>query len=588
MRRAFPGGLLLLLLLAPVYFYRLGGPGLGDPDEGRNAEVAREMLAGGDWVTPHLNDTVYLDKPPAYFWTVAASLRLFGVNETGARLPSALFAMGGAVLVFWFARRHFGTGAGLLAGLALGLSPLYMVFGRLVIFDMMLTLCISVSVMAAFEAMEGDRGRRRAWGAVCFAAMGVGTLVKGPVALALPLLIAVIWVALRRRPGMLLGLCWGQGALIYAAIVLPWLAMVETRNPGFIAYAVLGENLARMTSDRFDTARPVYFYLKVILPGLFPWVVFCAVAAGRRLIRRKRPEAAVSRPALYAALWLGVTLLFFSLVASKRPSYVLPCAVPVAVLSGYLFAAAGPRRHAGPVATPADAEDAGEAEGEARADLAAGAIGVAVTCALLAVGAILAGPVGLLRGMSLGSHDTLLARTGLFALTAAGAALAGVVLLLARRANRPAVLFAVALAPIAAMLPLARAVADHVGGARSSRGVSEFLAERLRPGDKVICYIKYRPGVNFYLRRPIYQVREQGRIFTSNYIKEHVDRFRGRPSFRLVPQEDFRAAILDDGAAEFVLASRRDYDDLDALELPLQRVYEDGGGRVFVKRTGEN
>ena len=103
---------LLLVVCAPIFFFRLGRPGLGDPDEGRNAEAAREMLESGDWVTPHMDGVVYLDKPPAFFWAVALSYSLFGVGELSARAPSALFALATILLVFMFARSRLGeTGA---------------------------------------------------------------------------------------------------------------------------------------------------------------------------------------------------------------------------------------------------------------------------------------------------------------------------------------------------------------------------------------------------------------------------------------------------------------------------------------------
>src|SRR5262245_15683974 len=114
---------LLLLLCAPIFLYNLGRPGLGDPDEGRNAEAAREMLQRGDWVTPRLDGVVYLDKPPAFFWAVALSLRALGVSELSARAPSALFALAGVALVGWFARRRLGSSAGTLPVRALPAPP---------------------------------------------------------------------------------------------------------------------------------------------------------------------------------------------------------------------------------------------------------------------------------------------------------------------------------------------------------------------------------------------------------------------------------------------------------------------------------
>ncbi|MEK7798322.1 MAG: glycosyltransferase family 39 protein, partial [Acidobacteriota bacterium] len=107
--------------------------------------MAREILETGDWVTPHLDGARYLDKPPAFFWVVAAFYRVFGVSEMAARAPSALFALAGIVLVYWYARRRLGERAAWLAALTLALSPLYIVFGRIVIFDMMLTFCMTVS-----------------------------------------------------------------------------------------------------------------------------------------------------------------------------------------------------------------------------------------------------------------------------------------------------------------------------------------------------------------------------------------------------------------------------------------------------------
>jgi hypothetical protein len=214
---------------------------------------------------------------------------------------------------------------------------------------------------------------------------------------------------------------------------------------------------------------------------------------------------------------------------------------------------------------------------------------VAACSAVLGVAAILGGPMGLLHGMSQGRHDAFLARSGLFWMTAAAALLAGGTIAYCARRVRPAAQFAVSLLAILAMLPMARAVAGHVESSRSSRPVSEFLAGRLRPGDKVICFEQYRPGLNFYLRRPIYQVFRQGRIFTSNYIGEHLESLRGRPSLRVIPRGDLRAALLDDVSRAFVLSPRKEYDELERLAgVPLRRIYEDGGGDLFVRAEGED
>jgi 4-amino-4-deoxy-L-arabinose transferase-like glycosyltransferase len=602
--RALVEILMLVLLAAPIVLYRLGRPGLGDPDEGRNAEVAREMLESGDLVTPRLNGARYLDKPPAYFWAVAASFRLLGVGELSARLPSALFALSGIALLAWFARRHLGPRAGWLAGAALALTPLYLVFARTVIFDMMLTVCMAVSGLAAFEAMEGDGRGGRLAGALFFAAAGLGTITKGPVALAAPLLVAAAWAGARRRPALLGRLRFAQGALIFAAIVLPWLWLVSARNPGYLHYALVGENLQRMTSNRFDTARPFYFYWKILLPGLFPWIVFCLAAAARRawaLARgggagEPRPPGGEPGPAgsagtgvpgtpgprrvlLYAGLWLGVLVLFFSLIASKRPSYMLPCSVPVALLVAGLFSAAlGEARPGEP----------GGAREAARRDLQAGSLAVAVVCAAGSVIFAVAGPGGLARGVAGGRFDDLLSRPGLLGPGAAGLGLTALLLVAARRARRPVLAFAAAAMTIVVMVPPARAVTGYIDRARSSRPVSEFLAARLAPEDAIICYDEYRPGLNFYLRRPVYFVSPPGaktpRIFTSNYIRLNLEEFRHDPDFRQIPEERMRGFLGRDGAAAYLLAPRRSFAALQAeAGVPLVKIYEDEAGGVFVR-----
>jgi len=588
---------LLVLACAPLFFFRLGRAGLGDPDEGRNAEVAREILQTGDWVTPHMDGIPYLDKPPAFFWTVALSYRLLGVGELAARAPSALFALAGIALVSWFARRRFGDAAGWLAGATLALTPLYIIFGRIVIFDMMLTFCMTVSVLSAFEAMEsagpaeaggGARGRLAA--ALFFAAAGLGTITKGPVALVVPLLVAITWGLARRQPGRLLRLRFMTGAAIYAAIVAPWLVLVETRNPGYLRYAIIGENLQRMTSNRFETARPFFFYAKVVLPGLFPWIVYAAAAGLRRgrtlLPLPRRPGAASWRGAWsrlaaetdagrlaapFAGCWLGVLLLFFSCVASKRPAYMVPCAVPLALLSGSLWARAFGRRRE-----------------ETPADIATGALWVAAICAAGGLAAILAGPARMALGVSDGQYDVLLSRRFLFGATAAGLGAACALLLATRSMRRPALAFASAVLPILVVVPLSHAASAYLDMARSSRTVSRFLAARLRPDDRVVCYEQYRPGLNFYLRRPIHLVTT-GTPFSSWYIKLHLDEFRRDPSFPMIPGERLRRLLAAPTPAVYVLSPPRMYDLLRAEAGPGLRpdpIYEDLGGGVFAKASG--
>ena len=563
------------LLCAPLFLVGLGSTGLADPDEGRNAEVGREMLATGDYVTPHINGAVYLDKPPVFFWAVAGSLGLFGVNEAAARLPSALAAIAGVALTVWFARRHFGARVAACAAAILALSPLYVVFARLVIFDMLLLVWTTATTLLFYEAMEGEASWR--WSGVAgFALAGIGTITKGPVALVVPLLVAVVWAFVSGEPRRLARLRAGVGLLAYLAVILPWLLVVEHRHPGFLAYAVLGENLARMTANPYDTARPFHFYLRVILPGLFPWIVLLlaqGIASAWDRLRRGGSAGDLGpeeRAARFVGAWLAVLLLFFSAIASKRPSYILPAAIPVAILAARLVVRAS------------------ENIGRDRRRRVAGSVVAALATLALAAAGLAAG-----SGSGSGAMASL-ARAGeamtdagaspkLLTHAAAGLLLAATLHLLVRGTRRPALYIAVAALPFLCLLPVARAAARHVDAARSSRAVSRYLLGHLGADDRIVCFEEYRPGLNFYLARPVGQVTRAGRIFTSNYIAAHLAAMRGDPTFRLMEPAALQAALRDTAARTYVLAPAKEYDALrETAGLPLRPVWEEGGFGLFL------
>ncbi|MEE9291673.1 MAG: glycosyltransferase family 39 protein [Acidobacteriota bacterium] len=606
-RRVLPAGalargLLLLVLSSPVFLYHLGVPPLVDPDEGRNAEVAREMVEAGSFMTPLLNGAPYLDKPPALFWLIALSYGLFGTNEFAARLPSALCALAGILATAWFARRHLGESAGWLAGAVLTLSPLYIVFGRLVIFDTMLTLCVTVSAFAAFEAMENARagaGRAIA-GALFFVAAGIGTMTKGPIGLVAPLLIAVVWAMVRGKPALLKRLGWGWGIPIYLAVALPWVIVMATRHPDFLRYVVFGEILNRLRVDGLDRARPVWFHLTILLPGFFPWILPVLVAGLRRMPRFRsvlKSDHPRARLMLFCAVWIAVLFLLFSAIPSKRAGYLLPCAAPIALLNAALWSrllrngrdreASSPQEASAPTVN-ADAQIDVAAGDAAAGDVAAGSWAVAIGCLILAV-LFTVGVSGWLgSSLTSGRYGALLARSHLFAGTAGALTVVGVMVLLFRRGRRPIVSFVSIGLSVFALFPLAGEVLGFIGEERSSREVSRFLEERLGPDDRVICYEDYWPGLNFYLRREVDQVTPDGRVFTSNYLAASARRLAGDPSFRLMPQKKMRELLAHGDSVVYILTPRRYWDDLQAVAgVPLRLIHEDRFGGVFVKEQND-
>jgi 4-amino-4-deoxy-L-arabinose transferase-like glycosyltransferase len=333
----------LLLVCAVALFVKLGAPALFEPDEGRNAEKAREILLLHDWVTPHENFLVVLDKPIFYYWLVAASYRAFGVSEWSARLPSALAGTGCVVLVFLFARRFFGLWEGLWSGLILVTSAEFYLLSRIVIFDMALTFFITLSLVSFLWALhEESSARRRLLLVLMYSAFGAATLVKGPIGIVLPGMVIVSEMLVSRKFFLLSKLELPLGALIFFAIVAPWYYQVELRNPGYLRYFLWEENFIRYLTPHFNRSQGWYYFFLVLASGFFPWTLCIPEVIKRAWQERKNDTV------LFLLLWTALPFIFFSLSSTKLPHYILPVYPPLALLAGItierkLSAATSPR-----------------------------------------------------------------------------------------------------------------------------------------------------------------------------------------------------------------------------------------------------
>lgn len=325
--RWFPWALLCFVLL--ILFYRLGGPVLFEPDEGRNAEKAREILVLNDWITPHENFHAVLDKPIFFYWLIALSYKLFGVSEWAARLPSALAAFGCIVMVYVFVRRWWGEWEARWSVLALVTSAGYFVFSRLVIFDMTLTAFITLALCAFYHAVH-EPDSTAGWGtcAVLYGALGAATLTKGLVGLVVPGLIVFFYLLLTNSWRSLGKIRLFPGVVLFLLIVMPWYILAERHNPGYLRYYFLEEHFGRYSTDKFDRSSPWYFYLYVVPLGLLPWTLLLPAAVKYHWRRRLDDRT------LWLILWAIVPILFFSMSNSKLPHYILPSFPPLAILLG--------------------------------------------------------------------------------------------------------------------------------------------------------------------------------------------------------------------------------------------------------------
>lgn len=317
----------LLVLCCFLFFFRLGSPGLMDPDEGRYAEIAREMLVSGDFLTPQLNFLPYLEKPPLVYWLTAISLHWGGLNEWAARLIPALSALGGVMAVYWLASHLWGPGTGFLAGMVTATSSGYFLLGRILILDMTLTCFMTWGMALGYLALRNQRRSYLPW---AYLAVGLAVLAKGPVGLVLPGLIFLTWLGLQRRWREVLDLWHAGGAVILAMVVLPWYILVAWHNPDFLDYFFFQEHIQRFLAPRVHAGQPVYFYLGVLAAGFLPWVFFLPWAWRASKAEADSPED--SRDRLFLFVWFGVIFLFFSLARAKLFPYLLPGLPPVAML----------------------------------------------------------------------------------------------------------------------------------------------------------------------------------------------------------------------------------------------------------------
>jgi 4-amino-4-deoxy-L-arabinose transferase-like glycosyltransferase len=340
--------LLLLVAVPGVLLYPCVSFYLFEPDEGRYAEIAREMLVRGEWVVPYLQGEPYLDKPPLIYWLTVVSYRLFGVHDWSARLAPAVAVHATVLLVYLLGRRTLGERAAFWGALLLGLAPGFVSMGRLLLLDGLLTLWVTISVFAAFEALRGDR-LRWAWWLLSAGACGFGILTKGPIAFVLlaPPLVAHRWLT---------GSVWkiGLPALasylaIVVSVLLPWHVAVARRVPEFFTYFFWRHNVLRFLTP-FDHLEPVWYYGPIVLAGLLPGTLL--VVPFVRFLLSGRSEMAARRSAELGFLLLagGWCLLFFTLSGSKLPTYVLPAFPPLALALGYYVAGSALARTRWPTA----------------------------------------------------------------------------------------------------------------------------------------------------------------------------------------------------------------------------------------------
>ncbi len=500
LRRAAVTAVLVVAVCLPM-LYALGRWPLMEPDEGRNAEVGREMLVLGDWAVPHFNGLPFLDKPPLLFWTIAGSLHVFGPTELAVRLPMLASAACLVLLAYAIARMLLDVRTARWTLVVVGTAPLVLVFARIAIFDLPFTVLVTLALACLLRARLLGQAW---WLPMAGLAMGLACLTKGPVGFALPL---VAWLAARgalppapRRAGTT---PVTVAVLLFLAVVVPWLVLVERAEPGFLRYAVVDETFLRVTSSaRFDRSGPIYQPLLAAVGGLGIWTTALLGAVPR--LRDPTATSPSARNAIRFAIRAALAIVvFFTLSASKRPGYVLPAIVPLAILVAVAVTSAGERA----------------ARGVRLAAIGAMVVGLVVAAVAAYPAAIALLPRGQVRAAiapaMLGAVATVLLLWGVLVVVAA------------RRWP---------LAPLALAATLAPALVVILIG--PLQGYAEYrsarrIAEAIPPDARVLAFRHFRSSLPFYLGRPVVLATVDGHELTSNYVSSHLAQFAGHPSLVL-------------------------------------------------------
>ncbi|MDD5330284.1 MAG: glycosyltransferase family 39 protein [Sulfuricella sp.] len=352
------GLILLLAVVLLVWFGTLDYRHLVKPDEGRYAEIPREMAASGDWLTPRLNDIKYFEKPALQYWATASAYKLFGEHEWTARLWSALTGFLGVVLVYFTGRRLWGAEAGLYAAGVLASSLLYVLIGHLNTLDMGVTFFMGLSLAGFLLAQRPGAGsdENRLWMHVTWAALAFSVLSKGLIGLVLPGAVLVLYTLIERDWALWKRLHLIGGLALFLLISAPWFIAVSLANPEFFHFFFIHEHFERFLTKAHHRYQPWWSFVPVLALGILPWITLMLDA----LARAWKGDSAESnplpgplppagegdevslrefyandfKPQRFLLIWSAFIFLFFSASSSKLPSYILPIFPALALLIG--------------------------------------------------------------------------------------------------------------------------------------------------------------------------------------------------------------------------------------------------------------
>jgi 4-amino-4-deoxy-L-arabinose transferase-like glycosyltransferase len=526
----------LWLGLALLWFVPLNWPHLFDPDEGRYAEIPREMVASGDWVTPRLDGIKYFEKPALGYWATAVAFEVFGQHAWTVRLWPALSGMLGLLLTFALGRRLYDQRAALLAVLVQAGALLYIAMARIATLDMGLTLGLQIAMTAlALLVQRPEHTGMKDWRLPLLLGTGVAlaVLAKGLVGILIPGAVAVLYMLIHRDWRLMLRAqpWWTLAALLLLAA--PWFVVVSARNPEFAHFFFIFEHFQRYLSRaEFDRYQPAWFFLPVLALGFLPWTTLLPGA----LRSAWRAARAGERATSLLLIWGAFVLLFFSMSQSKLTPYILPLFPALSLLTGRAITELPAARFAAHLRIVA---------------WFAAAVGAVVLLLWWApAGAALAARA---------STVSILGFAAAFLLLALGAGIG------ARLGRRGLVLAAAAATCLGGLLLAQSALlaADYLPRMRALVQLTQQLRPWMGPDTRLYCVNGYLQPIPFYLQRTCTLVGYRGELDFG---------LQQQPWLALADLKQFLPAWQQQSDALAILRPE-DYQQLEALGAPMRVIY---------------
>ncbi|WP_371363609.1 Undecaprenyl phosphate-alpha-4-amino-4-deoxy-L-arabinose arabinosyl transferase [Sporomusa rhizae] len=313
---------IVLGITAFVIFFHLGSSPLLDPDEPVYAETPKEMILFGDYISPRIYGEYWYDKPPMYYWLVAAAFKVFGVNEFAARFPSALLGVLCVLLVYRAGTRFFGQTAGVVGALVLTTSIEYFYVAKAAVTDITLTLCLTAALLSFLE--------KKYYLMYLFAALA--TVTKGPIGLVFPGAILFLYFLATKNWQEIKNMKIPAGIIIYAVVALPWyIAMYQFHGNAFLDTFIGFHNVARFTTAEHTETSGWYFFIPVLMLGFFPWTALLVQSVRASLLEGRKQKPAL----LFLNIWVLFIFIFFTISSTKLVTYILPMYPPLALLVGW-------------------------------------------------------------------------------------------------------------------------------------------------------------------------------------------------------------------------------------------------------------